>query len=65
MNVNLESVQIRILLSRATTIPHVKGIQGQMIPRFWGQMIPHFQGQMIPHFQGQMIPHFQGQIIPH
>ncbi len=46
-----------LLMSRATTIPQVRGLQGQMIPQFWGQMIPQFQGQMIPHFQGQIIPH--------
>ena len=43
-------------MSRATTIPQVRGLQGQMIPQFWGQMIPQFQGQMIPQFQGQIIP---------
>jgi hypothetical protein len=51
-------------MSRATTIPQVRGLQGQMIPQFWGQMIPQFWGQIIPQFQGQIIPHFQGQMIP-
>jgi hypothetical protein len=37
-------------LSRTTTIPQLRGLQGQMIPQFWGQMIPQFQGQIIPQF---------------
>lgn len=49
---------ITLAMSRVTTIPQVRGLQGQMIPQFQGQMIPQFWGQMIPQFQGQIIPHF-------
>jgi hypothetical protein len=62
---NMRQKGVQLLVSRATTIPQVRGLQGQMIPQFWGQMIPQFRGQIIPHFQGQMIPQFQGRIIPH